>query len=256
MPVIVLCGLFGLLIGSFLNVIIARVPEGRSIVSPASACPRCGHELAAWENIPVVSWLVLRARCRSCQLPISAIYPAVEVLTAITFALVGWRVGWHAPLPAALWFASASIALSAIDLATRRLPNAIVFPTQEAVVGLLAIGAIAIGEPRRLRDVLLGALLATGFLWVLQRIVPRGMGMGDVKYAVAIGGLLGWWGLGRVAFGIFSGFLIGSVLGLAQAAVTGKLRKATMPFGPALAAGAMLSLLAGGPILDWYRGLS
>jgi leader peptidase (prepilin peptidase)/N-methyltransferase len=254
--VVALCALFGLLVGSFLNVVIARVPDGRSVVHPPSACPCCGHVLSAWENVPVLSWLVLRAKCRSCHLPISAIYPAVELLTAVVFALVGWRVGWHAPLPAALWFAAASIALSAIDLATRRLPNTIVFPTQEFVVGVLAIGAIVTGEPRRLRDVLLGAALASGFLWLLRRIVPRGMGMGDVKYAVAIGGLLGWYGLGRVALGIFAGFLLGSIVGVTQAAMTGKLRKATMPFGPALAAGEQRQQRAGGPILHWYRGLS
>ena len=249
------CSLFGLLVGSFLNVVIARVPDGRSVVHPPSACPRCAHQLSWYENVPVFSWLALRARCRSCHLPISPIYPTIELLTAVLFALIAWRVRFTAPLPAALWFVAASVALAAIDVSTRRLPNVIVFPTQEAVTGMLILGALARGEPRRILTVRAGAAAAAGFLWFLRRLVPKGMGMGDVKYAVAIGAMLGWYGLGRVALGVFVGFVIGSVVGVTQAAITGKLRRATIPFGPSLAAGAIVALLAGGPLIDWYRGL-
>jgi len=251
-----ICTLFGLLIGSFLNVVIARVPDGRSIVRPASACPRCAHELGWWENIPIVSWLLLRAKCHSCGLPISARYPLVEALSAVLFGLVAWRVGWHAVLPAVLFFTGASVALAFIDLDTRRLPNPIVFTTQAAVgVGLVA-AALAEHRPGKLVGVAVGAAAASGFLFVLHVIKPAGMGFGDVKYAVAIGAVLGWWGIGTVVVGVMAGFFIGSVVGVAQATRAGKLRGATMPFGPALAMGAVVGILWGSRIVDWYSGLT
>jgi len=249
-----ICALFGLLIGSFLNVVIARVPDGRSIVRPGSACPRCAHELGWWENIPVLSWLLLRARCRSCRLPISARYPLVELLTAVLFALVAWRMGARWALPAVLFFTAASVALSFIDLDTRRLPDPIVFTTLGAVAVGLTAAALADHTPRKLVAVAIGAALASGFLFVLHVAKPGGMGFGDVKYAVAIGAVLGWFGLWHVAVGLLAGFLIGSVIGLVQAAVTGRLRGATMPFGPSLAMGALFAVLWGQHVIDWYSG--
>ena len=249
-----ICALFGLLIGSFLNVVIARVPDGRSIVRPGSACPRCAHELSWWENVPVASWLALRARCRSCRLPISARYPLVELLTGILFGLVAWRMGPVWALPTVLFFAAASIALAFIDLDTRRLPNPIVFTTQAVVAVGLTAAALADHAPHKLVAVAAGAAIASGFLFVLHVAKPGGMGFGDVKYAVAIGGVLGWFGLWHVAVGLLAGFLIGSVVGLAQAATTGRLRGATMPFGPSLAAGALVAVLWGKPVIDWYSG--
>ena len=248
-----ICALFGLLIGSFLNVVIARVPDGRSIVRPASACPRCAHQLSSWENVPVASWLLLRGRCRSCRLPISARYPLVEILTAVLFGLVAWRVGARWALPAVLFFTAASVALAFIDLATRRLPNPIVFVTQGAVAVGLTAAALADHTPRKLVAVAIGAAVASGFLFVLHVAKPGGMGYGDVKYAVAIGAVLGWFGLWHVAVGLLAAFLIGSVVGLAQAAASGKLRGATMPFGPSLAAGALAAVLWGHHVIDWYR---
>jgi leader peptidase (prepilin peptidase) / N-methyltransferase len=255
-PAVPICALFGLLIGSFLNVVIARVPDGRSIVRPGSACPRCAHTLSWWENLPVLSWVLLRARCRSCRLPISARYPLVELLTAVLFGLVAWRVGARWALPAMLFFTAASVALAFIDLDTRRLPDPIVFTTQAAVAIGLVAAALADGTPRKLVGVALGAALASGFLFLLHVAKPGGMGFGDVKYAVAIGAVLGWTGLGNVVVGLMAGFLIGSVIGIAQAVRAGKLRGATMPFGPSLAAGALFALLWGRPLLDWYTGLS
>ena len=254
LPVVPLCALLGLLIGSFLNVVIARVPDGRSIVRPASACPRCAHELSWWENIPVASWLVLRARCRSCRLPISARYPIVELLAAVLFGLVAWRVGARWVLPAVLFFTAASVALAFIDLDTRRLPNPIVFVTQAAVAVGLTLAAFADHTPGKLVRVAVGAAIASGFLFVLHVAKPGGMGFGDVKYAVAIGAILGWFGLWFVAVGLLAGFLIGSIVGLTQAAIARKLRGATMPFGPSLAAGAIFAVLWGQNVIDWYGG--
>ena len=254
-PLVPISALFGLLIGSFLNVVIARVPDGRSIVRPGSACPRCAHELSWWENLPVVSWAALRARCRACRLPISARYPLVELLTAVLFGLVAWRVGERWALPAMLFFTAASVALAFIDLDTRRLPNPIVFTTQGAVAAGLVGAALADGTPGKLVGVAVGAAAASGFLYLLHVAKPGGMGFGDVKYAVAMGAVLGWFGLGRVAVGLLAGFLAGSVVGVAQAVRAGRLRGATMPFGPALAAGAMFAIVWGQSVIDWYRGL-
>jgi leader peptidase (prepilin peptidase) / N-methyltransferase len=248
--------LFGLLIGSFLNVVIARVPDGRSIVRPGSACPRCAHTLSWWENLPVLSWVLLRARCRSCHLPISVRYPLVEILTAALFALVAWRVGERWALGAMLFFTAASVALAFIDLDTHRLPNPIVFTTQAAVgIGLVG-AALADGTPGKLVGVAAGAALASGFLFVLHVAKPGGMGFGDVKYAVALGAALGWFGIGHVLVGLFLGFLIGSVIGVVQAVRAGRLRGAKMPFGPSLAAGAIVTIAWGRPLIDWYLGLS
>jgi leader peptidase (prepilin peptidase)/N-methyltransferase len=249
-----LAGLFGLLVGSFLNVVIARVPEGRSIVSPPSACPRCGHTLAPWENIPLVSWVVLRAKCHGCGLPISARYPAVELLNALLWAGLAVRVGWHPQLGAVLFLASASVALAAIDIETLRLPNPIVFTTQAAVTVLLVAAAITSHHLDRLATVAGGAALMSGVLFAIHLVSPRGMGFGDVKYAVALGAVLGWYGMARVGLGLFLSFLVGALVGTIVLVVRG--RSKPFPFGPSLAAGTFLALAWGQPIIDWYRNLS
>ena len=247
-------GLFGLLVGSFLNVVIARVPDGRSILRPPSACPRCGHELAPWENIPVVSWLLLRARCHGCGLPISARYPAIEVLDALLWAGLAVRVGWHPQLAAVLFLAAASVALMAIDIEHLRLPNPIVFTTQIAVAVLLVFAAVESHQLDRLATVAGGAALMSGVLLAIHVISPRGMGFGDVKYAVALGAVLGWYGMARVGLGLFLSFLAGAVVGTVVLIVRG--RSKPFPFGPSLAVGTFVAISWGQPIIDWYRGLS
>jgi len=134
-------GVLGLIIGSFLNVVVWRIPRGESIVSPPSACPRCGHRIRARDNVPVVSWLLLRARCRDCHAPISLRYPLVEAATGVLFVLVALRVGWSWAMPGYLYLAAVGLALALIDLDTHRLPNSLVLPAYPVTAVLLAIAS-------------------------------------------------------------------------------------------------------------------
>ena len=251
---VIVCGVFGLLIGSFLNVVIWRVPRGESIVRPPSACPRCGHELRAHDNIPVVSWLVLRGRCRDCGEPISKRYPIIEALTALLFALTAVIVP-PAALPAYLWLVGAGVALAAIDIDTKRLPNVIVYPTA-GVVGVWLVGLSLIeGEPgRALRTVLAGLALGAFFL-ALNLAYPKGMGMGDVKLAVPLGFALGWVSWAAVIVGGFLAFLLGAVVGVALMAAGRAGRRSALPFGPFMLIGAYLALMFGDAVAGWYGSL-
>ena len=142
LPFVAVISLFGILIGSFLNVVIGRVPEGRSVVHPPSACPRCDYQIGPKDNIPILSWMLLRAKCRNCSLPISARYPLIEALTGALFGLTAWRLGWTPELPAVLLFVAGGIALSAIDIEHFRLPNTVVYPLL-GLVGLSVLHALA-----------------------------------------------------------------------------------------------------------------
>ena len=248
------CALLGLLVGSFLNVVIVRVPERQSVVRPRSRCPGCGTQLAERDNVPVVSWLVLRGRCRTCSMPISARYPLVELATAGLFAAAAIRFGFDWALPGYLWFFAALLAVSVIDLETFLVPNRIVYPSLVASLLLLGGAAVLEHDPGSFGRALLGAVLASGALLALALLYPRGMGMGDVKLALLLGLYLGWLSLGHVALGLFLGFLLGSVVGIGLIATGVRGRKDQLPFAPFLAAGAVLAVLVGAPILDWYRG--
>lgn len=249
------CGLLGLLVGSFLNVVIHRVPRKESVVTPRSRCPGCGTQLAERDNIPVVSWLLLRGRCRTCAEPISARYPAVEVATGVLFAVAALRIGADWVLPAYLLFFAALLAVSLIDLEHYLVPNRIVFPTLAAAVPLLAVVALVQGEWGRLGTALIGSLAASAALLVINLIYPRGMGMGDVKLALLLGLFLGWIDLAHVALGIFLGFVLGAVGGVTLMVLKVKSRKDHVPFAPFLAGGALLAVLVGDVFLDWYLGL-
>jgi leader peptidase (prepilin peptidase)/N-methyltransferase len=249
------CGVLGILIGSFLNVLIHRVPIGESIVTPPSACPACHTPIRPRDNIPVVSWLVLRGRCRHCGAPISARYPFVEAFTGVLFAVVGARFGFHIIVPAVLVFTAASIALAAIDLEHRRLPDRIVFPTLALEAALLVLAGVVDDRPRSIVMAAVGAAIAAGFLFVVWFAVPKALGFGDVKYGLVFGALLGWFGLGHVAVGLFLGYLCGSVIGIGLMITKRRARGLIMPFGPSLAVGAWVAALWGTPILDWYRNL-
>jgi leader peptidase (prepilin peptidase) / N-methyltransferase len=248
------CGLFGLLVGSFLNVVIVRVPQRASVVRPRSRCPGCGTQLAERDNVPVVSWLLLRGRCRTCAEPISVRYPLVEAATGGLFAAAAVRFGWSAELPAYLLLFGVLLAVSAIDLEHFLVPNRIVYPAVVAELALFAVATAGDGDLGDLGRALLGAVLASGGLLVLNLAYPRGMGMGDVKLAVLLGLALGWLGLGHVALGMFLGFLLGSVVGVGLVATGVRDRKAHIPFAPFLAAGTVLAVLVGQPLLDWYPG--
>jgi leader peptidase (prepilin peptidase) / N-methyltransferase len=231
-----------LALGSFLNVVAARVPLRRSIVRPASACMSCGHELAWHDNVPVVSWLRLRGRCRSCHASISARYPAVELATAGLVAACFVTFGLSGEAFLAAFFCVVLVALSAIDLEHRIVPNRIVLPA--ALVVLLAHTAL---DPSP--QWALGALGASGFLLVAALAYPAGMGMGDVKLALLLGAMLGK----VVGVGLMLGMvaaLVPSVVLLARHGSAA--RKMGIPFAPFLALGALVALFVGQPLLDAY----
>ncbi len=251
---LVLCGLLGLAVGSFLNVVIARVPRRESVVRPRSRCPGCGTQLAERDNVPVVSWLLLRGRCRTCRAPISVRYPLVEAATAALFVAAGVRFGWDGALPAYLVFFAVLLAVSLIDLEHYIVPNRVVFPGLALAVPLLAVAAAVQGEVGPLVRGIGGGLLAANGLLLVHLISPRGMGMGDVKLSLVLGLFLGWLSLGHVALGLFLGFLLGAVVGIALLALGLRTRKDAVPFAPFLAAGATIATLAGQPLLDWYLG--
>ncbi|WP_370324258.1 A24 family peptidase [Euzebya sp.] len=255
--VALLAGVLGLAFGSFANVVIHRVPEGRSVARPPSACPRCGTEIRPRDNIPVVSWLLLRGRCRDCGAPISPRYPVVELVCGALFAGTAWWLAsadppdWWA-LPAMGLFVWMLLVVTVIDYETRRIPNALTYPLTPALAVLLVVAALANGEPGRIVDVLIGGAGAFAFLLVLALINPRGMGMGDVKYAAFLGLGLGYVGLGAVVIGIFGAFLIGSVISIGLIVTRLRGRKDMIPFGPFLSIGALLALLFGSQIADAY----
>jgi leader peptidase (prepilin peptidase) / N-methyltransferase len=246
---------FGLVIGSFLNVVIHRVPAGLSIVRPPSRCPSCEQPIAPRDNVPVLSWLLLRARCRHCHAPISARYPAVEGATAVLFGLIAWRIGASWELPAFLVLTAGLVALSVIDLDTFRLPRQIIYVTGAAGTALLVVAAFADDDWTSLRDALIGAAIAFGVLLVIHLISPRGMGFGDVRLAGLIGLYLGWMEPREIAVGLFFAFLLASLIGVGLIALGLRSRKDRIPFGPFLAAGALLAVLVGPWVLDVYPAL-
>jgi leader peptidase (prepilin peptidase)/N-methyltransferase len=250
--VAVVCGVFGLAVGSFLNVVIHRVPAKQSVVKPRSRCPQCGTELANRDNIPVVSWLLLRGKCRTCETPISVRYPLVELGTATLFVAAGVRFGAGWELPAYLLLFASLLAISAIDLELYIIPNRIVYPTFFAAAPLLTAAALINGEPRHLRSAAIGAAAAFLALFVVHVIQPRGMGFGDVRLAAVLGLYLGYIDLKLVLLGMLIGFLLGAVVGIFLVATRIRSRKDAVPFGPFLAAGAILAILFSNQLLDFY----
>lgn len=258
LPVPVLIGfaaVLGLLVGSFLNVVIHRVPAGLSLVSPGSACPACEHPVRAYDNLPVLSWLVLRGRCRDCRAPISFRYPLVELATAILFAATAWRFGWSVYTNLALVLVAAGVALFMIDLDHRRLPFSITGATAVAVIVLLGVDVVLNGTDQVLTAVL-SALVwfgVYGGVWLIT--AGRGMGLGDVALAPVLGLALGWLGWGPSLVGLMGGFVIGSLLGVVLLA-TGQARaKSRVPHGPFLLSGALLGMFAGQTLWGGYLRL-
>lgn len=250
------CGLLGLLVGSFLNVVIWRVPRGESIVRPRSHCPGCGAEIASKDNVPVVSWLALRGRCRHCSAPISVRYPAVELLTGSLFALLAWRFGAVASLAAFLYLAAVGVALAAIDLDVRRLPDAITKPSYVVAAALLVTAALADSTPHRLATAAAGAAILGAVYAALWIAYPKGMGRGDVKLSVLLGTYLGFLGWGALAVGAFLGFLYGGLVGIALMAMGKAGRKSKIPYGPFMVAGALTAVFLAHPIVHAYLGMS
>jgi len=245
-------GGLGLLIGSFLNVVIHRVPAGQSLVRPRSACPACGHEIRAYDNVPVLSWLVLRGRCRDCSTPIPWRYPAVEGSAGLLFLALGFRVGLSWYLAAVLVLAAAGIALAVIDLAHRRLPFVVTRVTAALTVVLLAADAVTRGpDPIPVALMSAGVWLAVyGGVWLVT--LGRGMGMGDVALAPLLGLTLGWGGWGASVTGLLAGFVVGAVVGVALLATGVVGRRSRVPHGPFMLAGAAIGLFAGPELWSAY----
>src|SRR3954447_20752653 len=234
----------GLVAGAFLNVVIVRLPSRRSLVRPRSHCPGCGTEVKAYDNVPVLSWLLLRGRCRSCGERISPRYPAVELVTAVLFAAIVLTRGLDADLALELPFAAMLIAVADIDLEHRIVPNKILLPL--AVWGL---GASAAVRPDALPELLIAGAGAFTFFLLAALVHPKGMGMGDVKLA----GVMGLY-LGKLVIpALLIAFLVGTVVGLGMVARYGsRSRKLGVPFAPFLALGGLVAMLAGQQLIDLY----
>jgi leader peptidase (prepilin peptidase)/N-methyltransferase len=241
----VLAGILGLLVGSFLNVVVWRLPRGESLVRPRSRCPSCGTAIRPWDNIPVVSWLVLRGRCRDCGARIAPRYPLVELATGVLYALVVVAKDDALDIALGLLLVTALVPITLIDLELRLIPNAITLPA--AVAALVAGAVLDVGH---VPEQLIAGAAAGGFFLVAALAYPRGMGVGDVKLA----GMLGLY-LGRaVAPAIFAALILGVVVGAAIIARKGAKegRKTAVPFGPFLAAGALIAFFVGDALVDAY----
>ncbi len=271
LPIDIFVFLFGLVIGSFLNVCIVRIPEQKSIVSPASACPKCGAAVRPYDNIPVVSYLVLRGKCRSCKAAISWMYPVVELLNALLFLACYLAFGLTAEALKWAIFSSLLIVLVFTDLRERILPDAVNFtgfglalvlslftrPTDGTAL-FIANHLFAFPPPTpvlSLVDSLLGAAAGSGFLWLVSEAYFRlrgreGMGLGDVKMMLMVGAFLG---VERTLLTIFAGSLLGSVLGVAFILARRKDSDYELPFGTFLGMAALLIVFFGTPLVNWYQ---
>jgi leader peptidase (prepilin peptidase)/N-methyltransferase len=242
---------FGLVVGSFLNVCIHRLPRKASIVQPPSNCPKCGYVLRWFDNIPVVSYAMLGGRCRRCRTPISIRYPIVELVTMGVFVLHYMVFGLDIILVPRLLFASVLIALFAIDLEHHLLPNVVTLPG--IVVGL----AFSVLLPPGLTDALIGALVGGGVLWLIGEAYYRysgqeGMGGGDVKMLAMIGAFLGW---KLMILTLVLSSILGSLIGVLVIAIRRGGLKYALPYGTFLALAALIASLYGDRIVEWYTGL-
>ena len=250
----VLLFLFGLMIGSFLNVCISRIPKGESVVFPPSKCPRCKTRIAWYDNLPVLSYLMLGGKCRKCALPISPMYPAVELVTAVAFLLQGLAVEGDLPLLASrLIFTGLLIVLFGTDLQTMRLPN--VLTLSGIVIGLAS--NLILPPPPGIVSAVIGAALGAAVPWLIRWLWKRvrgvdGMGLGDVKMLAMIGAFLGWQ---QVWVVLFFASLCGALVGVSLMTIGRRSWASKLPFGTFLAVSAYAASLIGIPLIDWYVGL-
>jgi leader peptidase (prepilin peptidase)/N-methyltransferase len=260
---LVVIALLGLAVGSFLNVVIYRVPRSESVVSPGSHCPACGKPIRARHNVPVLGWLLLRGRCADCGARISVRYPLVELLTGGLFVAVAARLDGLdllAALPAYLYLTAIGVALALIDLDVRRLPNVLVLPSYPVVAALLTGASAVRGDWWPLARAGIGGVALFGFYLLLVVVYPAGMGWGDVKLAGLIGTALGYLSWGALVVGALAGFVLGAVVGIGVLLVRRGDRKTALPFGPFMIAGLLLAIFVGEPVarfyLDHFIGLS
>ncbi|MFB7885670.1 prepilin peptidase [Microbacterium sp. NPDC056057] len=269
---VVVAGVLGLVIGSFLNVVAYRVPAEISLIRE-SRCPHCDAPIKPWQNVPVVSWITLRGKCADCKAPISARYPIVEAVTGVAFAGVTWWAlasagvttgqvltaseTWALALVvvAYLYFAAISIVLTLIDLDTHRLPNSIVLPSYVVAGIFFIVAAWLTGDWGALARAATGMAGMYLFYFLLRAVRPGGMGGGDVKLAGVIGIYLAWLGWGALAVGAFAAFLYGGVFGIALVLLRRAGRKTAIPFGPWMILGAWTGVFAGETVGRWYVNL-
>jgi leader peptidase (prepilin peptidase)/N-methyltransferase len=266
---VVLVGAFGLLIGSFLNVVVYRVPAKQSIVSPPSACPNCSTPIRRRDNIPVLSWLILRGKCRDCRASISRRYPLVELATGLFFAAVtawfifGWfptatvvstgqYIGAALLLVAYLYLAAVSVALTLIDMDHHLLPNSIVLPSLIVGAVLLAASAVLTANYGALLTAAIGAAAMFGFYFLLVLVYPRGMGMGDVKLAGVLGLFLGFLGWQTLVVGVFAAFFLGGIFSIALVLMRRASGATAIPFGPWMLLGAWVGIGFGTAMMSAY----
>lgn len=244
--IVVVAASFGLVLGSFLNVVIHRVPRRESIVWPASHCPECGAAIAPRDNVPVVSYLLLRGRCRNCKARIPARYPVVEALTAVLFGLAAYDFGISLELASALVLLGTLVVLAGTDLSHRILPNVVIGP---ATVAGLALSIAS--EPLRWWVYVVSAVAVAAGLFALALAYPGGMGMGDVKMGGMLGAFLGPY----AALAVFVGALAGALVGGALMAVGRIRRRSALPFGVFLAFGGVVALFFGRDLWNTYLQL-
>ena len=249
------CAVLGLLVGSFLTVVVDRVPEGRSVVAPPSACGACGHRLTALDLVPVGSWVVLRGKCRHCGAKIGVEPLILEGATTALFVAMGVRFGAHPVLPAFLVLSAALVALVWIDLREFRLPREITYTAVALSTPIIVIAALVDDQPERIWHAALGAGVALAIMLAIYAASRGGMGDGDVRLAPLLGLHLGYITPGIVPIGLFLGFVLGAVVGVLAMAVGRAGRKTALPFGPFLAAGTVATVWLGDPLLDaiWRR---
>lgn len=264
---VTVAAVFGLVIGSFLNVVVYRVPAGVSLMRE-SRCPMCEAPVRPAQNVPVLSWLALRGACASCGARISPRYPLVELATGVSFALIAWE-GTQVGLISAgsslgvalsvsvafLYLAAISIALALIDLDTHRLPNAIVLPAYPVLLVLFAVATLFGAPVHDLIRAVIGGAALFAFYFLLRLVRSGGMGGGDVKLAGVLGLALGWVGWGALVVGAFAAFVFGGIAGIVVILSGRGSRKSAIPFGPWMLIGAWVGILAGESVARWYIGM-
>lgn len=236
--------IFGAVVGSFLNVCIYRVPRGESLVLPDSRCPDCREQIAFYDNIPIISYILLKGRCRKCGSKISFRYPVVEALNGLLYLFLYFAFGPGVQFLIYAVFISSLIVVTFIDLDSQIIPDRITIPG--TILGILLASTLL---PVGLKDSLTGAILGGGFFYLTAVVSRGGMGGGDIKLIAMIGSFLGW---KEVLLTIFLGSLSGSIVGIFLMIFKGKGRKHKIPFGPFLALGAILSLFLGKDLIEWY----
>jgi len=249
--VLVACAVMGLLVGSFLTVVVDRVPRGGSVVAPPSACGSCGNRLTAPDLVPIGSWLALRGKCRHCGASIGVEPLIIEIANASLFVLFGLKFGADVALIAFCIFGAALVALVWIDLHEFRLPREITYTAFVLSAPILVAAALINDEPERIWKAGVGAAIALAIMGLIYIGSRGGMGDGDVRLAPLLGLHLGYLGLGLVPVGLFFGFLLGAVIGVGAMAVGSAGRKTALPFGPFLAAGTVLAVFVG----QWFVDL-